>query len=147
MELDFIEEDIPTIVRVGGAGRAPEKWEDHIAPLKDHQGKSFRTWTYTKKTGAMSRVQGVRARLISATPADNWTLAVRPVPGKDGEWGVYVQYNGTYTPAEIAANAKKRQERSERVKAQRQAVDAAAPAVAAQAPAAAPKNGGRGKAA
>jgi hypothetical protein len=133
MELNFIEEAIPVIARTGGKGREPEKWEDHIAPLKDHEGKSFRVWTYEKRTGALSRVQSVRNRLNVATPKDNWTIAVRPVNLDGSEvFGVYLQYNGTYTPKEVAENARKRQERSDRIKAQRAAVEAAVPAVEAE---------------
>ena len=34
MELAFIEEAIPKIVRAGGSGREAEPWEQHIAPLR-----------------------------------------------------------------------------------------------------------------
>jgi ribosomal protein S18 len=127
MELDFIEEDIPKIARVGGAGREPEKWEDHIAPLKadDRAGKSFRVWTYEKRASAVSRMSSVRDRLTKAVPQENWQLAVRPVPNAEPEqFGVYVSYAGQFTPEQITENARKHQERSERVKAARAATAA-----------------------
>lgn len=117
--LNFIEEAIPSITRSGGDGRDPIKWEESLAPLKDKIDSSFRVWTYEKKTGATSRVAAVRDRLIKATPSDNWTIAVRPVPDDPEHFGVYVQYNGVFTDEEVAANAAKRQERSERIKAAR----------------------------
>lgn len=122
MELDFIEEEIPKIARVGGAGREPEKWEDHIAPLKaeDRAGKSFRVWTYEKRPSAVSRMSSVRERLTKAVPSENWTLAVRPVPNTEPEqYGVYVEYSGVFTPEQVQENAQKHQERSDRVKAAR----------------------------
>jgi hypothetical protein len=136
MELNFIEEDMPKVTREGGQGRAPVKWEDELAPLKDHAGKSFRVWTYEKRTAATSRVQGVRTRLVTATPADNWTVAVRPIQVDGAEqFGVYVVFNGVYTDDEVAANAAKRDARSAKIKAQREAaaqsanvVDEATPA-------------------
>jgi hypothetical protein len=144
MELNFIEEEVPKITRVGGAGREAEPWEEHIAPLKeaDRAGKSFRVWTYGKRTSAVSRMSSVRDRLTKAVPEENWSLAVRPVPGTEDavepegtvdsegnsiagqsatQHGVYVQYNGQFTPEEVAANAQAHQERSERVKAARAA--------------------------
>lgn len=149
MELNFIEEEVPKITRVGGAGREAEPWEEHIAPLKeaDRAGKSFRVWTYGKRTSAVSRMSSVRDRLTKAVPEENWALAVRPVPGTEDavepagavneagedisgqsatQHGVYVQYNGTFTADEIAANAKAHAERSERVKAARAATQAKA---------------------
>jgi hypothetical protein len=121
MELDFIEESIPKITRVGGAGREPEKWEDHIAPLKaeDRAGKDFRVWTYSKRSSAISRMALIRNRLTKAVPHENWVIAVRPVPNVDGEFGVYVSYQGTYTAEEVHENARKHDERSARVKAAR----------------------------
>lgn len=127
MELDFIEEEIPKIARVGGAGREPEKWEDHIAPLKaeDRAGKSFRVWTYEKRPSAVSRMSSVRERLTKAVPSENWTLAVRPVPNTEPEqYGVYVEYSGVFTPEQVQENAQKHQERSERVKAARAKAEA-----------------------
>lgn len=127
MELDFIEEEIPKIARVGGAGREPEKWEDHIAPLKaeDRAGKSFRVWTYEKRPSAVSRMSSVRERLTKAVPSENWTLAVRPVPNTEPEqYGVYVEYSGTFTDEQVAENAQKHAERSERVKAARAKAEA-----------------------
>lgn len=144
MELNFIEEEVPKITRVGGAGREAEPWENHIAPLKEEgrAGKSFRVWTYGKRTSAVSRMSSVRDRLTRAVPSENWTLAVRAVPGTEtavhpegatneaGEsiagqsatqQGVYVQFNGTFTDDEVAANAKAHAERSARVKAARKA--------------------------
>lgn len=146
MELNFIEEEIPKITRVGGAGREAEPWEQHIAPLKEEgrSGKSFRVWTYGKRTSAVSRMSSVRNRLTDAVPQENWTLSVRPVPGTEDavhpagtmegetdisgtsatQHGVYVQYNGIFTNAEIAANATAHAERSARVKAARAASQA-----------------------
>lgn len=147
MELNFIEEEIPKITRVGGAGREAEPWEQHIAPLKEEgrSGKSFRVWTYGKRTSAVSRMSSVRNRLTDAVPQENWTLSVRPVPGTEDvvepagavdsegnsiagqsatQHGVYVQYNGIFTDAEIAANATAHAERSARVKAARAASQA-----------------------
>lgn len=121
-DLTFIEEDIPTIVREGYT-RTPTKWEDLLAPLKEKQGRSFRVWKYSKKSAGTSRVAAVRARFIEVTPEDNWTFAVRPIEdgNEAGEVGVYVRYNGQYTPEEVLANAQKRQERSDRIKTQRAA--------------------------
>lgn len=141
MDLDFIQEEIPKITRAGGSGREAEPWETHLAPLKDEDkaGKDFRVWTYDKRASAVSRMSSVRERLTKAVPGENWTIAVRPVPGTetavhpagtmDGEtdisgtsatkFGVYVSYAGTFTDEEITANAIKHQERSERVKAAR----------------------------
>lgn len=136
IELNFTEEAIPTIVRES-VGREPEKWENHLAPLKadDKAGKSFRVWQYGKKTGATSRVASVRKRLVDATPEDNWTLAVREVPGADPtEYGVYVKYNGTFTPEQVAENAAARQKRSDSIKAVREAAAAASAAVATAPP-------------
>lgn len=121
IELSFVEEAVPTIVREA-PGREPEKWEEHLSPLKakDKAGKSFRVWSYTKKTGATSRVASVRKRLIDATPEDNWSLAVRLIPGSEPEqFGVYVTYNGTFTPEQVAENAALRQKRSDAIKAVR----------------------------
>lgn len=146
MELAFIEEEIPKIVRAGGSGREAEPWELHIAPLKeeDKAGKSFRVWTYSKRASAVSRMSSVRERLTKAVPHENWQLAVRPVPGTetatnpDGtsamQYGVYVMYAGQFTPEQVVENAKKHQERSERVKAAREA----SAAKAASAPASEP---------
>jgi hypothetical protein len=147
VELNFIEEEVPKITRVGGAGREAEPWETHIAPLKEEgrSSKSFRVWTYGKRTSAVSRMSSVRDRLTKAVPTENWSLAVRPVPGTEDavepegavdsegtsiagqsatQHGVYVQYNGTFTADEVAANAKAHAERSARVKAARAATQA-----------------------
>ena len=133
MDLNFIPEDIPTVVRVGGEGRKPVEWENELAPLKEHQGRSFRVWTYGKRTAATSRAAAVRARLIAQTPSDNWTYAVREVT-VDGteQYGVYLRFNGVFTDDEVAANAAKRAERSAKIKAQKDAKAAAEPAVAAE---------------
>lgn len=133
MELDFIEESIPKITRVGGAGREPEPWEEHIAPLKvdDRAGKDFRVWTYEKRASAVSRMTSVRNRLTKAVPAENWALAVRPVPNTTPEqFGVYVSYRGVFTDEQILKNAQAHQERSERVKAARVKAEAEAAAAA-----------------
>jgi hypothetical protein len=129
MELAFIEEEIPKITRVGGSGREPEPWEDHIAPLKDDDkaGKSFRVWTYSKRPSAVSRMSSVRDRLTKAVPSENWQLAVRMVPGTENEFGVYVSYLGAFTNEQVVENARKHQERSARVKAARAATQASAP--------------------
>lgn len=140
MELTFTKEAIPKITRATGSGREPEKWEEHLAPAKETPNESFRVWTYDKRTSAVSRMSAVRDRLTKAVPGENWTLAVRPIPGtedavhpdgttdKDGndisgtsatQYGVYVAYVGTFTPEQIAENARLHQERSERVKASR----------------------------
>jgi hypothetical protein len=136
VELNFIEEEVPKITRVGGAGREAEPWEIHIAPLKEEgrAGKSFRVWTYGKRTSAVSRMSNVRDRLTKAVPTENWSLAVRPVPGTEDavdeagesatQHGVYVEFNGTFTPEEVAANATAHAERSARVKAARAATQA-----------------------
>ena len=133
MDLNFIPEDIPTVVRVGGEGRKPTEWENELAPLKEHQGRSFRVWTYGKRTAATSRAAAVRARIIATTPSDNWTYAVREVE-VDGhpQFGVYLRFNGNYSSDEVAANAAKRAERSAKIKAQREAKAASEPAVAAE---------------
>lgn len=119
MELTFTREDIPKITRVGGSGREPEPWETHLAPLKDTPKETFRVWTYDKRSSAISRMSSVRERLTKAVPSENWTLAVRPIPNTE-TFGVYVSYNGTYSDAEVAANAKAHAERSARVKAARE---------------------------
>jgi hypothetical protein len=141
VELNFIEESIPKISRVGGAGREAEPWEQHIAPLKEEgrAGKSFRVWTYGKRASAVSRMSSVRERLTKAVPSENWALAVRVVPGTESatqpildsegaptgetepatQHGVYVQYDGVFTDEQVAANAKAHDERSARVKAAR----------------------------
>lgn len=157
VELQFIEEEIPKISRAGGSGREPEKWEDHIAPLKadDRAGKSFRVWTYGKRPSAVSRMSSVRERLTKAVPAENWQLAVRPVPGTEKDvhpegatetvkdengnetvvsiagqsatqYGVYVAYQGVFTDEQVAENARLHQERSERVQKARAAAAAKA---------------------
>jgi hypothetical protein len=127
-ELSFVEEDIPTIVRTGGSGAQPIKWEDLLAPLmaEDKAGKSFRVWEYEKKTGATSRVATVRARLTEVVPEQNWKIAVRPVPGSDPvKHGVYVQFDGMFTPEQVAARAKDREARIAKIKAARKAAESA----------------------
>jgi hypothetical protein len=135
VELTFVKEEIPKITRKGGSGREAEPWETHLAPVKETPGESFRVWTYETRNSATSRLSTVRDRLTKATPQDNWDLKVRPVSdyrGPTGDVGegfaVYVQYNGMYTPEQIAENAKKRQERSDRTKAARKPVVASEPA-------------------
>lgn len=140
MELTFTREDIPKITRAGGSGREPEKWEEHLSPVKDTAGVSFRVWTYEKRTSAVSRMSAVRDRLSKAVPQENWKLAVRPVyrvgdgdeatyatAKPDGEsvehFGVYVQFDGLYTPEQMIENARLHQERSERVKNSRKSAD------------------------
>lgn len=152
MELNFIEEDIPKIARVGGAGREPEKWEEHVAPLKaeDRAGKSFRVWTYEKRPSATSRMSSVRERLVKAVPNENWQLAVRPVtvmlavegsdePVESEQFGVYVSYKGTFTDEQVAENAVKHAERSQRVRDARAKAEAEKAAKAAEATADAPE--------
>jgi hypothetical protein len=138
-ELTFTPvEGIPEATR-NVEGRVAIAWEDKLAPLKSKAGQAFVTWTYEKKSAATSRVAAIRNRLFSATPEDNWTLAVRAVPGSSPEvFGVYVQYNGTYTADEVAANAKDRAERSAKIKAAREAAQAASGAVGEEASVATP---------
>lgn len=124
--------EIPKVTRTG-EGRAPIKWEDKLSPLKEKQGQAFMVWTYVKKTGATSRVAAVRQRLFTATPTDNWTVQVGPVPNSD-EFGVFIRYNGIYTDEEVAGNAKARAERSERIKQANAAAKAADGAVQADNP-------------
>jgi hypothetical protein len=142
MDLDFIEEEIPTINRVGGAGREAEPWEQHISPLKDEDkaGKSFRVWTYAKRPSATSRMSSVRERLTKVVPQENWKLAVRPVPGtgtdpdsNPEQFGVYVTFAGIFTDEQVAENAVKHAQRSERVKNARAAAEAKRAAEAANA--------------
>lgn len=149
MELEFVEEEIPQVKREGGAGRTAEKWEDHLSPLKAEEltGKSFRVWTYPTKPSAQSRLTTVRNRLYGVTPKDNWTVAVRPVDG--GEFGVFVRYNGEFTPEQMADNAKKTAERSARIKNRKVANQDSAPAPTPATPtpaAPAPAKGGKGRA-
>ena len=119
MELQFVEEAIPDLDRGDGAGRQAEKWEEHLAPLKADKlkGKSFRIASFEKKTQATSRSTVVRERLLKATPFDNWTIRVREVPNESDTFGVYVKYEGTFTPEQVAENAKVRAERSAKIKA------------------------------
>ena len=117
MELSFVEEEIPKIVRQGGSGREAEPWETHLAPLKgkDMASKSYRVWTYANKNSAPSHMNTVRDRLYKVTPQDNWDLKVRPVPNTDPvQYGLWVQYDGAYTPEQVIANAEARQKRSAR---------------------------------
>jgi len=120
MELNLIPEEIPKVTRVGGSGREPERWEEHLAPIKETPGISYRVWTYAKRTSAVSRMTSVRDRLTKAVPYDNWTMAVRAVPETDPEtYGVYVQFNGQFTDEQVAENARLHAERSARVRASR----------------------------
>jgi hypothetical protein len=127
MELTFVKEKIPKITRAGGSGREAEPWENHLAPLKDSTNESFRVWTYDKRSSAISRMSSVRERLSKAVPHEDWTLAVRLVPGTEKlpgaeqKFGVYVSYSGNFTPEQVVENARKHQERSERVRAARAA--------------------------
>lgn len=116
MELDFVKEEIPKITRPGGSGREAEQWENHLAPLKEHPGVGYRVWTYDKRTSAMSRVSNVRDRLTKAVPHENWQLVVRVTPDNPDAFGVYVAYHGVFTPEQMAENARKHQERSERTR-------------------------------
>jgi hypothetical protein len=126
---------IPAQIRATGEGREPIKWEDKLSPVKSSPGEGFLAWQYVKKSAATSRVAAIRNRLFAATPADNWTLAVRPVPNSDPVlYGVYVQYNGTFTPDEQKQNAKVRQERSDKIKASRLAAQKANGAIGAEEP-------------
>ena len=120
VELNFIEEEVPKVTRAGGSGRGAEPWEQHLAPLKERPDVSFRTWDYEKRPSAISRMTSVRDRLRKAVPQENWDLAVRQIPDSD-RFGVYVTYKGTYTDEQVAENARKHQERSERVRATREA--------------------------
>ena len=128
MELTFVEEEIPKIVRQGGTGREAEKWEEGLSPLKsaNMKGKSYRVWTFNTRNSAQSRMTTVRARLNKVSPADNFQLKVRPVPDSD-DFGVYAQYDGTFTPEQMADNARRHQERSERTKKSRTPTVAAVP--------------------
>ena len=124
IDLNFVREDIPKITRAGGSGREAEAWETHLATLKDTPRVAFRVWDYEKRNGALSRMSSVRARLNKAVPTENWTLAVRAIPKTDPvKYGVYVAYEGDYTPEQVAANAKKHAERS--AAAQKRAADRA----------------------
>lgn len=126
-DLSFVEEEIPTITRAGGSGAQPVEWEKLLAPLTegDKAGKSFRVWQYEKKTGATSRVAAVRNRLTAFVPEQNWKIAVRAVPGSDPEvFGVYVQYDGTFTPEEVAKRAEDRAARVAKIQAARAAASA-----------------------
>jgi hypothetical protein len=118
--MEFIKESIPPVHVSGGAGRLPNKWEEDLAPLKEHQGEAFRIFTYGKRTAATSRMAVIRNRLALMTPHDNWQLAIRKLP--DGMFGCYACYVGPLTDEEVAVREAKRQERSNRIKAQRQAV-------------------------
>jgi len=117
MELELIREDVPKIERVGGSGREPEQWENHLAELRKHPGQSFRVWTYENKSSALSRVATVGSRLRKVVPQEHWKLAVRGVVA--GQYGVYVTFVGLYTPEQMEENARKHKERSERVRASR----------------------------
>lgn len=132
-EITFTPATIPDAVRSGGEGREPVKWEELLAPLKPKVGEGFLAYQYTKKTAATSRVANIRKRLFNATPGDNWTIVVRPVPNSDPElYGVYVQFNGTYTAEEQAKRAQDRQERADKLRAAKAAAQAADGAVGAE---------------
>lgn len=133
-EINFTPATIPDAVRSGGEGREPVKWEELLAPLKPKVGEGFLAYQYTKKTAATSRVANIRKRLFTATPGDNWTIVVRPVPNSDPElFGVYVQFNGTYTEEEQKQRAAQRQERAAKLQAAKAAAEAADGAVGAEA--------------
>lgn len=134
MELDLIEEEVPKIVRLGGSGREPEKWEEHLTPLTESPGKSFRVWTYDKKTSAVSRMSVVRNRLTLATPEAHWEIKVRQVPDSD-QFGVYITYLGTFTDEQVQTNAAARAERSARTRSSRPSGDVATPPVGDATPA------------
>jgi hypothetical protein len=136
VELSFTREEIPKISRAGGSGREAEPWEQHLGSLKDegNKGTSFRVWTYDKRPSATSRMTSVRERLSKAVPHENWKLAVRPTPEDANKFGVYVMYDGNYTPEQITENARKHAERSKRVSESREAAKAKRAAEATQAP-------------
>jgi hypothetical protein len=119
MELQFIEEDIPKSARGNHEGRKAEPWEDHIEPLKNSPGKSFRVWTYEKKTSAVGRASNVSSRVFEQTPYDDWTIVARQVPNSD-VFGVYVQYNGTLTESQVQEKVNKRLERAEKMRRARE---------------------------
>jgi hypothetical protein len=122
MELNFIQEEVPKVTRAGGSGREAEPWEQHLSPLKESPEISFRTWDYEKRPSAVSRMTSVRDRLRKAVPEENWDLVVREIPDSDPpRYGVYVTYRGEFSDEEMAENARKHQERSERVRAAREA--------------------------
>jgi hypothetical protein len=133
MELSFVEEEIPKISRPGGSGREPEPWENHLAPLKAKEGTSFRVWTYTKRSSAMSRMTAVRNRLTKAVPYENWKMAVRSIPDDPNLFGVYVTYNGIFTQEQVQENAAAHAQRSARVLASREKANATRNANAAAA--------------
>lgn len=118
MDITLIEEAIPKIVRQGGTGREAEKWEEGLAPLKGKEmaGKSYRVFSAPLKSSVQSRMNTMRGRLNKVAPTDNFEMKVRPVPDTN-DFGLYVQYNGTFTPEQLAEIARKRSERSERTKA------------------------------
>jgi hypothetical protein len=132
-ELNFREAEIPAIVRTGGGGAAPIEWEVALAPLKganmkNEKGewKSVLVWDYEKETAAQSRISSLHKRLNQETPEDNWLIAKRVVPGSDPvRHGVYIQYQGTFTPEQVEANARKRADASQKRQATREAGKAA----------------------
>jgi hypothetical protein len=134
LDIAFVEEAIPEAPpRTGGGARPAIAWESLLAPLKspEKSGKSFRAWDYEKKSAATSRRATVTNRLIAVVPSENWTVAVRAIPKTDPErWGVYVQFNGTFTDEQVAAMAKARADRSAKIKASREATKAAAASLA-----------------
>ena len=136
MDLTFTREEIPKINRAGGSGREAEPWEQHLGSLKDPEnaGTSFRVWTYDKRSSAVSRMSSVRERLSKAVPHENWILKVRPTPEDAEKFGVYVQFDGNFTPEQITENARKHAERSKRVSESR--AKAAATRAAGETPAA-----------
>jgi hypothetical protein len=119
--LDLIEEDIPAPVRLGGGGREAIKWEELLAPIKEHESKSFRVWTYDKRTAAASRANQVSSRLFKVKPHEKWVIAVRQIPNSE-QFGVYTMYAGHWSKSEVA----KRQHDHERRSANAAARTAAA---------------------
>lgn len=120
---DIVFEDIPAAPpRPPGKGREPVKWEEHLTPLEEQlKEKPARLWAYEAKTGAVSRMSAVRQRLAESAPHKNWELKVRPVPNTTPQLhGVYAVFHGDYTPEQMQANAKLRQERRDKAAASRQ---------------------------
>lgn len=136
---DIVFEDIPDAPpRPPGKGREPVKWEEHLAPLQEKLlEKPARLWAYENKTGAVSRMSAVRARLADAAPALHWEFKVRPVPGTTPQLhGVYAVFHGQHTPEQQLKNAQDRQTRRDRVKAANEARTATPTAEPTEGPAA-----------
>lgn len=119
--------------REGGKGREPIKWDEVLDPVRkqvDDEGnpQTVRAWTYPSRNGANGRVATVRKYLRNSAPDLNYQFVTRQVPEglpDAGQFGVYVTFRGTYTPAQIAENAKAHKARSERVVTSQQAALAA----------------------